>query len=122
MIEWSWSAWGVSVLAVLVSALTAWHAGTWRRRADLDLGFFEHGGMWGDLLLLPVANAVIVPHVEIGAWLVAPGVAAAAVSVWLHVQWYGGGGGRPWREHLWPSRAHATWHGDLSGAGWLHVL
>ena len=58
------------------------------------MGFANHGGMWGDLLLLPVANAVIVPHLTSGLWI-APSVALGCVlSVWVHVHWYRGGASR----------------------------
>lgn len=77
--------------------------------------------MWSDLLLLPVANALIVPHVHAGAWLGVPVAVATAFSVWIHARWYRGEGAH-WREHLWPSRHHGVWSRDLSGAGWLHVL
>ncbi len=121
MIEWSWLAWTVSVLAVVGSGLAAWLEGTWRRGGELDLGFVNHGGMWGDLVLLPLANAVIAPCLSPGAWLAGPLVVSAVVSVWLHVGWHGGGATGA-REHMWPSRPYAHWSRDLSVAGWLHLL
>ena len=149
--EFSWTTWLLSVAAVLASALHAWMSGDLRRRLELDLGFANHGGMWGDLILLPVANAVIVPHLTSGLWL-APAVAlGSALSAWVHVHWYRGERdveGRPLdsardrpfdsardrqsiaaagrsavhsREHMWPSRPSGSWWKDLSWAGWAHV-
>ena len=88
--EFSRTTWLISVAAVLVSALLAWRRGDLRRRLELDMGFANHGGMWGDLLLLPVANAVIVPHLTSGLWI-APSVAlGSALSMRVHVHWYRG--------------------------------
>jgi hypothetical protein len=121
VIEWSWPAWAASVLAVAGSGLAAWLEGTWRRGEDLDLGFVNHGGMWGDLVLLPLANAVIVPYLSPGAWLAGPLAVSALLSVWLHAGWHGGATAGA-REHMWPARRHARWWRDLSVAGWLHLL
>src|SRR5688500_15898628 len=64
--------------------------GDLRRRPELDMGFANHGGMWGELVLLPVANAVIAPHLTSGLWI-APSVAlCSALSLWVHVHWYRG--------------------------------
>ncbi|MCA1583820.1 MAG: hypothetical protein LC791_03260, partial [Acidobacteria bacterium] len=76
--------------------------------------------MWGDLLLLPVLNALIVPHVAIGAHLAVPFVLAAAISLWLHAGWHGNHATAV-RDHMWPIRRHGRWFRDLSLAGWLHV-
>jgi hypothetical protein len=119
--EWSGSVWLASVAAVLVSGAVAAFEGHWRRRAGLDMGFADHGGMWGDLLLLPVANAVAVPWIEPGWWLMGPLALATLGSLVLHVWWHGG---TPHgvRDHMWPSRSSGHWAADLSLAGWCHVV
>lgn len=118
---WSWTAWILTVAAVGVSGLAAWGEGHWHRRPGLDLGFVNHGGMWGDGLLLPVANAVAAPLVPFDGRI--PGVLllAAAASVLLHAHWHGGTR-HGFRDHLWPSRPAAQWARDLSWAGWCHVV
>lgn len=78
--------------------------------------------MWGDLLLLPIANAAIVPWLAVGGWLAPATLAGIAASWWLHRGWHGGDDEGVWREHLWPARAHGRWARDLSWAGWLHVV
>ena len=120
--EWSWLAWVVSVAAVIVSALAAWVEGSWTRRPGLDLGFVNHGGMWGDLLLLPLANAVIVPHIRAGLWIAGALLVAALASILVHIHWYRGQMTTHRPEHLWPSRPHSLWWRDLSWAGWAHVV
>lgn len=125
--EWSWTTWLVSVAAVVVSGAAAWLEGCWVRRPGLDMGFANHGGMWGDLLWLPIANAVIVPHLSIGPWIAGAVLLTALASSWVHHHWYRGAGGSadpPLHscEHMWPCRPHGSWWRDLSNAGWLHVL
>ena len=53
--EWSGITWLVSVAAVMVSGAVAAGEGHLAEAPGLDIGFANHGGMWGDLLLLPVA-------------------------------------------------------------------
>ena len=114
--------WGISVGAVVLSGAVAWLEGNWVRRSGLSMGFANHGGMWGDLLLLPIANAVVAPYLTIGGWLpIAFGLSAAA-AVLVHIHWYRGHKTVHAAEHMWPSRRRRSWHGDLSWAGWLHVL
>jgi hypothetical protein len=120
--DWSWMTWLISVMAVVISGTAAWREGCWVKRPGLDMGFANHGGMWGDLILLPLANAVIVPHLTIGAWLGGALVAATIASAWVHHHWHRGSSPAHSREHMWPSRSHGGWYGDLSWAGWLHVL
>lgn len=114
--------WSLSVAFVILSGTCAWCEGNGRRRPGLDIGFLEHGGMWGDLILLPIANAAIVPHLSWGAWLIGPLLAGIAISGWLHACWHRGGGEGHWHEHMWPARPHGRWHRDLSWAGWMHVI
>ena len=89
-VEWSWTTWLISVAAVVISGLAAWLEGSWTERAGLEMGFANHGGMWGDLLLLPVANAVIVPHLTVGPWIAGALMASTVASVWVHTHWYHG--------------------------------
>jgi hypothetical protein len=121
VVEWNGVAWLASVLAVIVSGLVAGVEGNARRRSGLDMGFLDHAGMWGDLILLPLANAVIVPWLTAGSWLFTAGLAATACSLGLH-RWWHGGVRTAVRDHLWPDRAHGRWAHDLSWAGWCHVV
>ena len=120
--EWSWTTWLVSVAAVVVSAVTAWLEGSWKQRPALDMGFVNHGGMWGDLLLLPLANAVIVPHLSADSWIAGALLVATLASIWVHIHWYRGKNTTHAPEHMWPTRLHGTWWRDLSWAGWAHVV
>jgi hypothetical protein len=117
--EWSWPAWLISVGAVVASGLIAWVEGNWSQRPGLGMGFANHGGMWGGLLLLPLANATIVPHLTVGPWIAAAVAAGTAASLLVHRYWYGPAGRG---DHMWPRHAHGTWARDLSWSGWTHVL
>lgn len=121
-LQFSWLAWALSVVFVIASGLCAWREGNWTRRDDLDIGFVNHGGMWSDLIVLPIVNAAIVPSLLVGTWLIAPVLIGIASSWWLHAHWHRGGGEQFWREHLWPARDHDRWQRNLSWAGWLHVV
>lgn len=120
--EWNGIAWLISVAAVVASGAAAWLEGNWTRRPGLTMGFANHGGMWGDLLLLPIANGLIVPHLTIGTWMVWALLGSTAASAGVHHYWYRGSGVSHSPEHMWPARPWRTWSGDLSIAGWLHVL
>jgi len=148
-VEFSWATWLISVAAVVASALLAWMRGDLRKRPGLDMGFANHGGMWGDLVLLPLANAVIVPHLGCGLWIIPALALCSALSAWVHLHWYRadkdrdrrpldfardkpstvddgpssvhGRQGLHSREHMWPSRPWGLWWKDLSWAGWAHV-
>jgi hypothetical protein len=118
---WSSEVWLVSVVAVVVSGVVAAAEGHWRRGHRLHVGFAAHGGMWGDAILLPIANALIVPWLPSGAWLAAPLAGGVVASAALHLWWHGGHAGGI-REHMWPSRPTGRWAADLSWAGWCHVV
>lgn len=118
---WSSLTWLVSVAAVAVSGAIAAAEGHWRRSARVQVGFSTHGGMWGDAVLLPAVNALVVPWISEGAWLAAPLLVGVAASIALHVWWHGGHR-HGIREHMWPSRPTGRWHADLSWAGWCHVV
>ena len=114
------------------------------------MGFVNHGGMWSDLVLLSMANAVILPYLTIGWWIAAAAAISTLASVWAHIHWYGAtrpqgpqrqasatdrqhgleervaASGTERRDrrgdHMWPARVHGTWWRDLSWAGWAHVV
>jgi hypothetical protein len=124
---WSWPAWVASVVAVAISGALAWLEGNWKKRPGLAMGFANHGGMWSDLVLLSLANAVIVPHLTLGWWLIGALTLSAIASVSVHIHWYGdrpvpADVGAKGSNHMWPRRTHGTWWGDLSWSGWAHVF
>lgn len=121
MLAWSWVAWAISVAAVALSGAVAAWEGHWRRSDRVQVGFAGHGGMWGDAVLLACVNALVVPWIAPGWWLVGPLVVGTAAAVALHAWWHGGHG-VGLREHMWPARPTGRWHTDLSWAGWCHAV
>jgi hypothetical protein len=119
-VDWSWVAWLISVAAVVTSGAIAWAEGNWTARPGLAMGFANHGGMWSDLVLLSLANAVIVPHLAAGLWMIPAAIIASVASLWVHSHWYRPGSGSG--DHMWPTHAGGTWWRDLSWSGWAHVL
>ena len=118
-VEWSWPAYGLSAVAVIVSGALAWAEGNWRKRPGLAMGFADHGGMWSDLVLLSMANAVIAPHLSVGWWRAAALLASTVPALAVHAYWYSPRGGG---DHMWPAHVHGVWWRDLSWAGWAHVV
>jgi hypothetical protein len=130
------------VAAVVVSAAIAWREGHLTRHHGLAMGFLDHGGMWSDLVLLSMANAVIVPHLTFGRWIPFALLVATVASVWVHLHWYhppasinssddmGLEQGRvsptpgfgESGDHMWPSHTQGLWWRDLAWAGWAHVV
>jgi hypothetical protein len=101
------------------------------------MGFANHGGMWSDLVLLPMANAVIVPHLTFGPWIVPALIVTTVASLWVHMHWYRRDRSaddladvahhpvhhhRDEGDHVWPSHARGSWSRDLSWSGWAHVV
>ena len=150
--EWSWATWLISVAAVVMSGAVAWIEGNWIRRRGLAMGFANHGGMWSDLVLLAMANAVVVPHLTWGPWLIGALLVSGVASLWVHAFWYhppplapkfvgdrdskpardlrddahqrspGGDSAHNVGDHMWPAHVHGSWWRDLSWAGWAHIV
>jgi hypothetical protein len=74
--------------AVVASGAVAWAEGNWLRRPGLAMGFANHGGMWSDLVLLPMVNAVVVPHLTWGPWLIGALLVSGLAAIWVHEFWY----------------------------------
>jgi hypothetical protein len=149
-VEWSWTTWLISAAAVVVSGAVAWAEGHWVRRDRLAMGFANHGGMWSDLVLLSMANAVVVPHLTWGAWIIGGALVSGLASLWVHAFWYHppsptgtpvngdewlasdghdeahfrppGEEAPPAGDHMWPTHAYGSWWRDLSWSGWAHVI
>ena len=83
------------------------------------MGFANHGGMWGDLVLLPMANAAIVPHLTVGVWMMPAAVVTTVASLWVHSYWHRREGDG---DHIWPAHPRESWWQNLSWSGWAHVL
>ena len=118
-------AWSVSVVYMGVAAYVAWRGGTFTSRS-VTMGFVSHGGMWGDLLILPVVNGLIVPHlprfnrrrIAMGIGLVACAVFATVVA---HQQWAAMGKAAGTTDFIFPNHVTGIWYSDISVSGYLHL-
>jgi len=114
------------------------------------MGFANHGGMWSDLVLLSMANAVVVPHLTWGPWLIGALLISGLASIWVHAYWYhppsiarefvshdevkpesdrledahspAGDSAHNAGDHMWPAHVHGSWWRDLSWSGWTHIV
>ena len=89
------------------------------------MGFVNHGGMWGDLLILPIAAASIIPRLDARArsatLLLSLFAVAVGLSLFAHAQWSAMGAILQTTDHVFPTHASGLWYRDISVAGWMHV-
>lgn len=111
---------------VLLSAGVSWFEGTFTGNS-VTMGFLNHGGMWGDLFIVPIVAGQIVPHIRRDRRLSLPiGVALVALSaiitIVVHQRWDAMGEALGTTDHVFPSHEASIWYRDLSLAGYLHVI
>ena len=126
MKPFSWRAWAGMVTFVLVSAGVSWCEGTFTSKS-VTMGFVNHGGMWGDLVILPIVAGQIIPYVWRDRRLSRPVLAAllvlaAMITIGAHQQWQRMGEAMGTTDHVFPSHGATTWYRDMSLAGYLHVV
>lgn len=86
----------------------------------------NHGGMWGDLIILPVVNGLIVPHLpRLNSRRLAVGVALGACAVFAaavaHQQWAAMGKAAGTTDFVFPNHQTGMWYRDMSTSGYLHL-
>jgi hypothetical protein len=118
--------WTASTLVVALCGIVSWNEGTFTSRS-ITMGFANHGGMWGDFLILPIVNGLIaaqLPRISTKrlAILAALFVGAALLSVVIHQQWAGIGQSLRITDDVFPSHDSGVWYRDISRAGLLHVV
>ena len=110
----------LALIGVGIQGFFSWKDG-WLYQDQLPFGktgftFWQHGGMWSDVTLIPYIVAYIGDHYELPcvSWLSAGCLAAAAIA-WLVLleQYRGAGFLRP--------EAH-THYGHTTVAGWIHYV
>ena len=119
-------AWGVSMLYMILAAYVSWKEGTFKS-GSVTMGFVEHGGMWGDFYYFA--------HCE---WtdcsLPSPAYDETLRGIiWLislrchrdpfrsRTMGRHGAGGRHEQISSFPGTAPASWYGDMSLSGFLHL-
>src|SRR3989344_2664336 len=98
-----------------------------------DIGFLNHGGMWGDFLLLSFVNGLLWSHLHLTAVLILPSL---CVAFWLtlvaHKQWMRLYCRDEISGHMFKSpnfvprlsekHFDVAWKQNLTEAGWLRVV
>lgn len=126
LINFNIGAWAASVLYVVVSAIVSRIEGTFASDS-VTLGFVNHGGMWGDFIILPIMIGIIVPQLPRPKiqWIpvaIALLVCSAILTVLIHVQWAVMGAAQGSTDHVFPSHRTGVWYRDMSLAGYLHLF
>lgn len=124
-VSFSRVAWGVSTLYMALAAYVSWREGTFTS-GSVTMGFMEHGGMWGDFIILPIVNGLIVPCIPrptVKSCMAICGLAACAVivTVFAHAQWDVMGRATATTDFVFPRHSAGVWYGDMSLSGFLHL-
>jgi hypothetical protein len=118
--------WLASVLYMVLAAYVARKEGVYTSRS-VTIGFINHGGMWGDFLVLPLVNGLIVPCVPritakraiIGCGFLA---CAAIIAFFAHEHWAAIGKATGTTDFVFPSHSSGAWYNDLSISGYMHMV
>jgi hypothetical protein len=121
-VKFSLVAFIVTVAAVVTSGVVSFMEGTLTRK-NVTMGFINHGGMWGDLIIMSVVTGLAFPYfVKSQTFCLSSLVIALAVTIIAHVQW-----AKSFRRdgvtgHMFPTHKTGIWYLDISGAGRMHLL
>lgn len=111
----------VIVLGVLLSAAASYVEGTFTDKS-VTIGFVEHGGMWGDLIIMAAVGGIVFPHlVKKWSFTLFSIAIALIITVVAHSEWAQMSQREGITGHIFPTHATGLWYHDISIAGWLHV-
>ena len=120
--KFSFPAFSTIVVAVVISGAVSFLEGTANSKR-VTVGFLNHGGMWGDLIVMSVVTGLVFPHlVRSRIYALSALFIALAITVVAHCLW------AKWMRndgitgHIFPMHATGKWYLDMSGAGWMHML
>lgn len=86
----------------------------------VDMPFVAHGGMWADLIIVPVICGLIWNYMQAPLQTAVACIAGAlTATIVMHAAW---GADKRTTGHMWPNHRNRCWWLDLSTAGWMHVL
>lgn len=111
-----------TVAVVVISGVASFMEGTLTRK-NVTMGFLNHGGMWGDLIIMSVVTGFVFPYlVRSRIYALSALFIAFTVTVIAHILW------AKWMQsdaitgHMFPTHETGKWYLDMSGAGWMHVV
>lgn len=133
--HFSWLAFAIVVLLVLVSGMCAYadeqffsqseglRRKSLRKFGPITMGFINHGGMWGDLLLMSVVVGMVTPYVwdEHRTLRLILALLALGITILAHVLWAQYFRTAGITGHMWPDHIFRSWWLDMSTSGYLHV-
>ena len=120
--KFSFPAFSAIVVAVVISGVVSLFEGTATSKR-ITIGFLNHGGMWGDFIVMSVVTGLVFPYlVRNRSYVLSALFIALTVTVVAHILW------AKWMRsdgitgHIFPTHETGKWYLDMSGAGWMHVL
>jgi len=113
------------MLYMVTAAYVSWRESTFRS-GSVTMGFVEHGGMWGDFIILPIVNGLIVPffpRATAKRLMAASGLLMCAViaTIFAHAQWDAMGKAAATTDFVFPRHNTGSWYTDMSLSGYLHL-
>jgi hypothetical protein len=120
--KFSLTAFIVTVAAVVVSGVISFMEGNFTSK-NVTMGFVNHGGMWGDLIIMSVVTGLVFPYlIKNQICMFSALFLALTVAIIAHIFWAKGMQSEAVTGHMFPSHKTGKWYLDICGAGWMHVL
>ena len=120
--KFSIAAFASTIAAVVISGLVSLAEGNLTSKR-VTMGFVNHGGMWGDLMIMPIVAGFMFPYLVRSPMLViVSSFLSLAVTLIAHAQWADWFRHDGITGHMFPTHVKGKWYLDLSKAGWMHVL
>lgn len=120
--KFSFAAFFATVGLVIVSGIASFVEGTLTSRR-VTMGFINHAGMWGDLLIMSVVSGFVFPYLSRKQNHLVPALLLAlAATALAHFLWWNEMRSSAVTGHMFGSDRRAAWYQAMSIAGWLHVI
>src|ERR1035441_3749016 len=120
--KFSFPAFVTTVLLVAASGVVSLLEGTFTSKR-VTMGFINHGGMWGDLIILSVMTGLVYPYFVRNRLVILSALfLALAVTILAHIQWANWSRNDGLTGHMFRSHETGIWYAEMSLAGWMHVI
>jgi hypothetical protein len=121
-VKFNLTAFIVTVTAVIISGVVSFIEGNFTSK-NVTMGFVNHGGMWGDLIIMSVVTGLVFPYlIKNQIYTLSALFVALTVAIIAHILWAKGMQSEAVTGHMFPTHKTGKWYLDMSGAGWMHVL
>lgn len=122
VMQFSFEAFAVIAGLVLLMGGLSYIEGTFTSKT-VTMGFVNHGGMWGDLLLMSTAIGFIIPHLKSSSGISLIGLPVALVlTEYAHEQWAKYMRAHYITGHMFPTHTQEEWRRSLSWSGYTHFI